>query len=283
MSRDPSVSSSPPTWVDVENLACDKGNRAMIRTCAVCGATTDAPICGLCGSDLPVQTPQAHGFAAPPPTPVPGSFVPSAVPFAPTMPGAASAPKKTSKLPFVIGGVAAVAVIGIAAAFAVPVLRTLLAAPFSAAGAAVSATPSPAAVASSPAPAPSATVDARPTATVTVTQEPQPAATVVVPPAPVNVQTFPTVRVPEGKECARTGSGPFAAAGTANASTSCPFAINVRDAYVANLNGAAGTVRAYSPTTKLWYDMKCSGSQPVLCTGGKAGRVIIYGGDLKVG
>ena len=95
--------------------------------------------------------------------------------------------------------------------------------------------------------------------------------------------SYPVVRVSAGKECSREGSGPYAASGTSNSTTSCPFAINVRRAYLETLNGRDGMVRAYSPTTKLWYDMECSGDQPVLCTGGRAGRVIIYGGDLRVG
>lgn len=101
-------------------------------------------------------------------------------------------------------------------------------------------------------------------------------------PAIASTQSYPLVTVPSGsKECQRTGTGPFAAAGTANETTSCPFAINVREAYLAaGLNGTAGQIRAYSPTTKLWYDLECAGAQPALCTGGRAGRVIIYGGRL---
>ena len=97
--------------------------------------------------------------------------------------------------------------------------------------------------------------------------------------------TYPTVFVPTGsKECARQGTGPFAAAGTANETTSCPFAINVRRAYLASgLKGKSGKIRAYSTTTKRHYVLDCSGSQPVLCTGGVAARVIIYGGPLQVG
>ncbi len=93
---------------------------------------------------------------------------------------------------------------------------------------------------------------------------------------------YPPVIVPAGgKECGRFGEGPLSAVGTENASTSCPFALNVRDAYVqSGLNGATGTVTAYSPVTKLTYKMSCNGSQPALCTGGKAARVIVYGGTL---
>ena len=101
--------------------------------------------------------------------------------------------------------------------------------------------------------------------------------------APTTVQpAYPAVTVPPGsKECSRTGTGPFAASGTANESTSCPFAINVREAYLkAGLNGAPGQIVAFSPTTGLTYTMDCAGAQPVLCRGGVAGRVVIYGGQL---
>ena len=88
---------------------------------------------------------------------------------------------------------------------------------------------------------------------------------------------------PGGKECARSGVGPYAAVGTDNESTSCPFAINVQAAYLeSGLNGAPGTITAYSPVTDKTYDMSCTGSQPVLCTGGVAARVVIYGGELHV-
>lgn len=71
--------------------------------------------------------------------------------------------------------------------------------------------------------------------------------------------SYPDVYVPRGsKECSRSGSGPYAAAGTANPTTSCPFAINVRDAYLnSGLNGSSGQVVAYSPVTKITYTMDC--------------------------
>ncbi len=96
--------------------------------------------------------------------------------------------------------------------------------------------------------------------------------------------SYPDVWVPAGsKECQRVGVGRWAAVGTQNASTSCPFAINVRQAYLdAGLDGRAGQLHAYSPTTKLDYVMSCSGDQPAVCVGGKAGRVVIYGGRLRV-
>lgn len=136
---------------------------------------------------------------------------------------------------------------------------------------------------SAPAPAPTLAPSAQPETTV---YSPAPAPTktvVVVQPLPGQSSSYPTVRIAAGKECSRAGKGPFSAAGTANSTTSCGFANNVRDAYIARLNGADGTIQAYSPTTQQTYDVTCSGRQPVLCVGGRAGRVILYGGELVVG
>lgn len=92
---------------------------------------------------------------------------------------------------------------------------------------------------------------------------------------------YPDVVVGEGQECGRFGTGPWAAVGTYNATTSCPFALNVRKAYLAaGLDGGQGTIQAYSPTTKKDYTMACSGSQPARCEGGVAARVMIYGGEF---
>lgn len=87
------------------------------------------------------------------------------------------------------------------------------------------------------------------------------------------------------KECVRVTRMPFSAAARNNESTSCPFVKNVRKAYVeSGLYGAPGTVQAYSPTTGLWYDMRCEAwddwNNSVECTGGKRARVLIYDGVL---
>lgn len=93
--------------------------------------------------------------------------------------------------------------------------------------------------------------------------------------------SYPDVVVGEGQECGRFGTGPWDAVGTYNATTSCPFALNVRKAYLAaGLDGGPGTIQAYSPTTKKDYTMTCSGSQPARCEGGVAARVMIYGGEF---
>jgi hypothetical protein len=83
-----------------------------------------------------------------------------------------------------------------------------------------------------------------------------------------------------GKECGRTGDGPYAAAAAANDHTSCPFALNVRDQYVGSGgNGSAVSITAHSPVTNKDYTMQCSGSQPVTCSGGNDAVVYLYGGS----
>ena len=55
--------------------------------------------------------------------------------------------------------------------------------------------------------------------------------------------------------------------------TSCAFAENVYQAYQ---NYGPGDVSAYSPVTQLNYTMYCSGSTPVVCTGGNNASVYFY-------
>ena len=64
------------------------------------------------------------------------------------------------------------------------------------------------------------------------------------------------------------GSGVFAAAGT----TSCPFALNVAEDYFAN---PGGSFESFSPTTGESYEMSCTGSPAVTCTGGNNATVYI--------
>ncbi len=59
--------------------------------------------------------------------------------------------------------------------------------------------------------------------------------------------------------------------------TSCPFAEEVRMAYLQQpQRGANVSVRAWSPTTKQWYTMACSGSDIVKCAGGNNAVVYVY-------
>lgn len=91
-------------------------------------------------------------------------------------------------------------------------------------------------------------------------------------------RSFPKVNL-SGHECARKGSGPYAAVAAGNEVTSCPFAINVRTSYLeAQKNGQSITIIAFSPVTKKEYSMLCTGDQPVTCVGGKGAVVYLYGG-----
>ena len=212
--------------------------------------------------------------------------------------GPAAAPNRPSRLPWVVLLVVLALIAAVGGAFASGVFDPKTPPPV-ATPAPVPATPTPSAT-PTPTPTPTATptADSPTTAAVAPAPSPEPAVStvyvpapqpgptqtvVVAPPKPDTPDFYPTVHVPAGRECSRSGNGPFSAAGTANATTSCAFADNVRDVYVEQLNGADGTIRVYSPTTKQTYDMRCSGSQPVLCVGGKAGRVVLYGGELTVG
>jgi hypothetical protein len=90
---------------------------------------------------------------------------------------------------------------------------------------------------------------------------------------------YPTLSL-TGHECERSGTGPYAAVASANDHTSCPFAVNVRDAYVrSGASGEAVYIDVYSPTTKTKYTMQCRGDQPVTCTGGNDAVVYLYGGN----
>nr|NLI49605.1 hypothetical protein [Propionibacterium sp.] len=122
-----------------------------------------------------------------------------------------------------------------------------------------------------------ATASASPTRSASKTTTRSPSSTQSTP-----ASSYPDVR--GFRECERSGTGPYAAVATGNASTSCGFAVNVWRAYRASgINGGSGTVTASSPATGKTYEVACSGSQPAVCTGGTAGRILIYGGRLVSG
>jgi len=98
---------------------------------------------------------------------------------------------------------------------------------------------------------------------------------------PASTTGYPGVLLP-GRECVRSGSGEYAAAAAGSDITSCPFAINVRKAYLAAAkNGEEVRIVVYSPVTKKKYTMTCVGDQPVECTGGNNAVVYLYGGVAK--
>lgn len=137
-----------------------------------------------------------------------------------------------------------------------------------------------------------------PTATSTPTITP-PAQTQASPPAPsptptpaptptqttkTIAPTFPDVHVAAGgRECLRSGSGPYAAAAATDQTTTCSFASSVWSAYhSAGLNGRGGRLKLAQPGSTGQLIVNCSGGQPALCSAG-AGHVAIYGGRLIVG
>lgn len=78
--------------------------------------------------------------------------------------------------------------------------------------------------------------------------------------------------------CPDTGrSGQFGSFARRITSTSCPFAEEVHNTFL-----AAGAISnsvlhsVYSPVTGLHYDMYCTGTYPVICAGGNNAAVYIY-------
>jgi hypothetical protein len=86
--------------------------------------------------------------------------------------------------------------------------------------------------------------------------------------APVSVPTptYTPSPTPSGGGC---GEGV-----TATGSASCPFALNIAAQYRSSPSSVLYDV--YSPVTGQTYDVSCSGSSPVTCTGGATGTATVY-------
>jgi len=110
-------------------------------------------------------------------------------------------------------------------------------------------------------PRPAATLTVTPTPTVTVTPTPTPTVTVVR-----TTAAKPTAPAEPSETYCGNSSGYRV---TVDGTTSCPFAMNVAEAY-ATYGGP--WVQAWSPVTQKWYDMRCTG-YPVYCTGGIQARI----------
>ncbi len=84
--------------------------------------------------------------------------------------------------------------------------------------------------------------------------------------------------LPVGAQACPGGANAGHRAAAGNDTTSCAFALNVRDTYVAS--GADGssevTLQVNSPVTRKNYEMTCSGSPLVTCRGGKGALVYLY-------
>ena len=111
----------------------------------------------------------------------------------------------------------------------------------------------------------------RPAPTVTVVPTPTPTVTISVTPKPTpTVTATVTKAVPKAKPLTESYCGTIDGYRVSVlGSTSCPFALNVADAY-ATMGGPS--VSAWSPVTMRWYTMNCTG-YPVYCTGGVAAKV----------
>ncbi|MDO5504048.1 MAG: hypothetical protein Q4G67_12815 [Actinomycetia bacterium] len=69
----------------------------------------------------------------------------------------------------------------------------------------------------------------------------------------------------------------YMTAAAGNSTTSCPFVVEVRNAYLRGGHaGESATIRAYSPTTELNYRLTCDGGQYVRCTGGRNAVIYLY-------
>lgn len=113
------------------------------------------------------------------------------------------------------------------------------------------------------------TVQTVPAAPVMPVPTPTTTKTVTAAPAPTPLPTQPAAvaYVPPGGSDCGNGVG-------VNSSTTCPFGLNVRDAYLGS-GGAGVLYDVYSPVTGGYYTMTCTGYDPVRCAGGNNAEVFI--------
>jgi hypothetical protein len=92
-------------------------------------------------------------------------------------------------------------------------------------------------------------------------------------------QAAPAPASPDVTTPAPTSAAPPQTACDSNVSagpdTSCPFALNVAQAYQAS-GGGNSTISAFSPVTGLNYTMTCTSGSPTVCTGGNNAIVYIH-------
>lgn len=87
-----------------------------------------------------------------------------------------------------------------------------------------------------------------------------------------------TSALPAGATACSGGSEGGLSAASGNRVTSCGFAVNVRDAYVAAnpADGATVKLKVKSPVTKRSYKVTCEGQGPVTCRGGTNAVIYLY-------
>lgn len=88
------------------------------------------------------------------------------------------------------------------------------------------------------------------------------------------------ISLPSTAELCEDGlDDPYPQVWSGNEVTSCPFAVNVRDAYVElDETGEDVEVEAYSPATSRWFTMTCEDTAPVRCRGGNS-AIVLFGED----
>lgn len=99
------------------------------------------------------------------------------------------------------------------------------------------------------------------------TPTPKATTTVTAAPPPLPTQPAAVAYVPPGGTDCGNGVG-------VNSVTTCPFGLNVRDAYLGS-GGAGVLYDVYSPVTSSYYTMTCTGYDPVRCAGGNNAEVFI--------
>lgn len=263
----------------------------MDSVCRSCGSRGSGRYCGVCGNRLPDpedldRTQPRSGIGGPVITSAPTQPVPTAPPppirSAPPAPGAWPAqgrtgwdapaaapypppPQRRSAARWLIPLVVLLFLGGFGAALAVSgVFDRDGTTSGTAAG---TGAPQPTAVAEPSTPTSSTT--APPPVTETVTE------TASTGPEPVTLPAEAEVCKP-----VRPQYGPVAYAARGNDVTTCPFSLNVQEAYVA-AGGVDGTIVAYSPRTEKTYSMACTGTQPAICRGGNNAVVFLFEGEPR--
>lgn len=94
--------------------------------------------------------------------------------------------------------------------------------------------------------------------------------------APVMPARAAAAPPPSAKPCGGPVAGTYSRAAAGTDSTSCPFAIAVRDAVNATGQQMPSSVNAFSPVTDKWYAMTCGMELVVTCRGGKNAVVYVY-------
>lgn len=92
---------------------------------------------------------------------------------------------------------------------------------------------------------------------------------------------FPSLTL-KGRFCSSAGVGPYGKVAAGNDATPCEFAANIQMNYVAQakvLGGQPPTVTAYEAKSGSAVTLRCSGSQPVTCSGPSDLVVYLYGGE----